>query len=94
MSFKEDTERLMLQFEDVGDISDAALSDDPNAYRPWERQRAHIMWELSCALITRDWGRVRGVLAMEPPRLWDEEETKSGKRKKIKKRVKQTNEPS
>lgn len=41
-----------------------------------------IKWELSCALITRDWGRVRNALVMidEKPTLIRRGRSKNGKK--------------
>lgn len=48
-------------YQDVGDYQ---IADDPLAYTEEEKWQKGIEWELECALISRDWSRVRSALLM------------------------------
>ena len=81
-------DKLVEHYDRSGDISDESMSTDTKvAYKPWERQRAYIMWEISCAIITSDWNRVGRLLKLEQPKPWGEGglysgENRQGRKKK------------
>lgn len=82
MDFKESLQKSVEEIRNVEYEEPQPKGSEYN-FRYDDLYRGMVSWELSCALITRDWGRVRNALLMlgEKPVLIRRKDKKNGKKK-------------
>lgn len=64
MGVIEEVGRVKKNLDLYQDVDDYQMATDPQAYTNEEKWERGIEWELECALITKDWSRVKTALLM------------------------------